>query len=159
MKSHAKSLSVFSVNAFTGTQTASRTLPNWKRNVTSGPSMMTGTLPTALPTLAPQPLVLLPLLLLLLQCCCRWARFASLGRSSCASDWRYLNKKFRFSSSCCPKHIKDEGRFPFSLFSLILLLLLLLFLLFFGRFQCKFLRLASVSVRALAGVFVILDSH
>lgn len=59
MKSQAISLSDLSVRAVTGTQTASRTLPNWNRNVTSGPSIITGTLPTptplplALPTLLP----------------------------------------------------------------------------------------------------------
>lgn len=41
MNSHAKSLSVFNVRTLAATETASRMLPNWNRNVTSGPSIMT----------------------------------------------------------------------------------------------------------------------
>lgn len=40
INSHAKSLSVFNVKTLAATETASRMLPNWKRNVTSGPSII-----------------------------------------------------------------------------------------------------------------------
>lgn len=80
IKSQAKSLSVLRVSELAGTQTASRTLPNWKRNVTSGPSMITGTLPTPLPTLA----ALLPLEVLWLRCArIAMVRKSPRSRSSC----------------------------------------------------------------------------
>jgi hypothetical protein len=50
MKSHARSLSVFSPSVLAVAVTVSRTSPNWKMNVTSGPSIFFPTADSLLQT-------------------------------------------------------------------------------------------------------------